>query len=245
MGYFVKIDTDTKRYYEAVNEKAFSNFLKFARGLRFHKVNFVDGDTCKETYFDTPNHLLNKAGVIVSRFAEGNNVFFKVENAAFMSKILNSLTKQVYVHKVGANDKISDHAFYIKDGITSLFTTAFSVDLENIIKTASPKLTVVINAQIYEVVGGSGMRAKLALENKQVINHETKRKYKVQSMTIKLENNPALYADDFEEFNNLIQKNCKDLIPVNENQFDWANKVTKPLPPKQKEPKKKKKVDKF
>ena len=76
---------------------------------------------------------------------------------------------------------------------------------------------------------------------------ETKRTYKVQSMTIKLANdNPRLYLDDFAELNQQIQKNCKDFMLIDENQYDWAIKVTKPIVIQPKEKKKeKKKPEKF
>lgn len=246
MGYYVKINNETTKQYEAVTENAFKNFLNYARGLKFQKLNFVDGDTCHETYYDTPAHLLTRSGIILSRFEEGNNVFFKVETASSLSKVLNKLDKEVFVHKIGSNDKLSDHAFYVKDGITSLYSTQFSVDLENVINSAVPTLDVSISAKVYEIIGGTGMRARLALENKTVKNYETKRTYKVQSMTIKLENqNSRLYLDDFAKLNEHIQKNCKDFLEIDENQYDWAVKVTKPIVIQPKTKEKKKKEDKF
>lgn len=238
MGYFVKINNDTTKKYEAVSGSAFKNFLGFAKGFKFQKLTRVGSDIAKETYYDTPAHLLNKSGIVLSKFEEGKNVFFKVENASFLSKVLNKLEKEVFVHKVGAGDKLADHAFYIKDGITSMFTTAFSIDLENVIKSAEPKMEVVINADIYQLASGTGMRAKLALETKVIRNLETKRKYEVRGLTIRLENdNTKLFIDDFNKFNELLQRNCKEFLEVNENQFDFATKVTKALPPKIKEKK--------
>ena len=94
-------------------------------------------------------------------------------------------------------------------------------------------MTIEIKSDIYQIVSGTGMRAKLALENKYIKNLETKRKFKVQGMTIKMENeNLALFLPDFEDFNKLIQKNCKEFLLIDENQFDFAQKVTKALPAK-------------
>ncbi len=244
MGYYVKVNNTTTKKYEAIDDGAFKNFLNFASSLKFQKVNYLNSDYCKETYFDTPAHLLSKAGVILSRFEEGNSVFFKVETTASLSKILNKLNKEVFVHKVGFNDKLSDHAFYIKDGITSLYSNPFSVDLENIINNSIPYIEIVINAQVYELISGTGMRAKFALENKKVKNFETKRKYKVQSITLKLDGNPEVYEKEFAELDALIQKRCKKILAIDENQFDWAVKVTKPIVKQPKE-KTKKKVEKF
>ena len=245
MGYFVKVDNNTTKHYEAVSETAFKNFLQFCKHLQFQKVVKLGKDVARETYYDTQAHLLNKSGIVLSKFQEGTNCFFKVENASFMSKVLTRLQKQVFVHQVGASDKLSDHAFYIKDGITSLFSTAFSIDLENVINSATPKMEVEINADIYQLTSGTGMRAKLALENKVIRNFETKRKYSVQSLTVKLESsNTQIFLDDFERFNILIEKNCKELLPVNDNQFDFATKVTKPIVQTPKEKKEKKTVKK-
>lgn len=238
MGYSVKINSVTTKKYEAVSVTAFKNFLGFAHGLKFQKMSKIGRDFAKETYYDTPAHLLNKSGIVLSKFEEGKNVFFKVENASFLSKVLNKMEKEIFVHKVGAGDKLSDHAFYIKDGITSMFTTAFSIDLENVIKSAEPKMEVSIVADIYQLASGTGMRAKIALETKTIRNLETKRRYIVQGLTIRLENdNTKLFINDFNKFNELLQRNCKEFMLVDENQFDFATKVTKALPPKVKEKK--------
>lgn len=235
MGYFVKVDSEITRKYEAVSPSAFKNFLGFANGMKFQKLTKIGKDIAKEVYYDTPAHLLNKAGIVLSKFQEGKNCFFKVENATFLSNMLNKLNKEIFIHQIGANDKLIDHGFYLKDGITALYNTSFTVDLENVIKTAIPKMEVEIKADIYQLTSGTGMRAKIALENKYINNFETKRKYSVQGLTIKLENdNISLFKDDFENFNNLLQKNCKEFLLINENQFDFASKVTKALPPKQK-----------
>ncbi len=241
MGYSVKINSKTTKTYEAVSKTAFKNFLGFAKGMNFQKLIYAGKTVAKETYYDTPAHLLNKSGVVLSKFQEGSTTFFKVENSAYLSKVLNKMQKEVFVHKVGANDKLIDHAFYIKDGITSLFSTSFSIDLENVIKNASPKMEVTVKADVYQLISGTGMRARIALEQKKVVNFETKRKFKVSGLTIKMENdNLDLYFKDFEKFNTLLQKNCKEFLLVDENQFDFATKVTKALPPKVKEPKDKK-----
>jgi len=245
MGYFVKINNETTKTYEAVSPKAFKNFLMFANGLKFNKLVYLEKDNVKEIYYDTPAHLLNKAGIILSRFSESANVFFKVENATFLSKMLNKMQKEVFVHKIGHNDSIADHAFYIKDGITALYNTAFSIDLENVLRNCEEKMAVIIKAKIYQLTSGTGMRVNIALEDKTVKNFETKRKYTVQGMTIKLvSENVDLYKKEFDKLNFLIEKNYKEFLEINDNQFDFATKVTKAIEPKPKEEKKKKDVKK-
>lgn len=233
MGYSVEVNSKTTRQYEAVSENAHKNFLNFAKYLKFQKLVYLGKDKAEEVYFDTPSHLLNTAGIVLSKFKEGSNNFFKVEKTTFLSNMLNKLNKDVFVHKVGAADKLSDHAFYIKDGITALFSS-LSIDLENVITNAVPYMEVTTKAKIYQLISGTGMRAKIALEEKTIVNLETKRKREFTGMSVKLDTKSDVYQNDFEKFLKLIEKNCKDLVPITESQFDYATKSTKPIDPTQK-----------
>lgn len=227
MGYYVSVNNENKIKYQAIDNTAFKNFLAFANHLQFKKLMFIGNDLCHVTYYDNPNHLLNKAGVVVSRFEEGSNIFFRVENTTFLSKLLKN--KKVFVHKVGPNDTIYDHGFYVKEGITSLTSGSFSVDIENVIKTSAPTIDIITKAKIYDIISGTGMRVNIALEDKKIINHETHRKYKVQHMIVKLDSKSSVYQEEFNVFNQLIQKNCKSLMIIEDNNFDYAVKVTKPI----------------
>lgn len=243
MGYFVKVGSETTRKYEMVGESSFKGLLFYLKEMQFHKTTYDGKDIAVETYFDTPENLLAKSGIVLSKFDEENNHFIKVENTAFLSKILNKLKKEVFVHKIGANDTLSDHAFYIKDGITALYTTSFSIDLENVIKNAIAYIKVTTRAKIYSVASGTGMRVKVALEDKKIENFGTKRNHVYNSITVKLaNNNKEVFMEEFKKFNELLQKNCKEFIETSENQFEFITKVTKPIEPKivEKKPEKKK-----
>lgn len=245
MGYFVKINTEITKKYELVGEGNFKNLLGFIGSLRFHKISYLGSDIAKEVYYDTPEHLLNKSGIVLSKFEEGTNAFFKVENTAFMSKVLDKIGKEVFVHKIGYNDTLIDHAFYVKDGITALYTTSFSIDLENVLSNAVPKLEIVTSAKVYNIASGTGMRVDLALEEKRIKNLETKRTNKSKGITIRLKNeNFAVFLPEFNELNKLLQRNCKEYLEIKENQFDYASNVTKPIIPKPKEKKNKDKAKK-
>lgn len=243
MGYFVKINSKTTKKYEKAGTTSFKNLHGFLKSLRFQKTSYLGKEVLKETYYDTPEHLLSRSGIVLSKFDEGKNIFFKVENAAFLSKMLNRLEKEIFIHKIGIQDKLEDHAFYIKDGITALFSTPFSIDLENVINNAKPNLVVTTKAKIYRIVSGSGMRVGLAEEKTNIKNLETKRTYNIEGLTVKLDSeNVPLFLDEFNKFNEILQRNCKEYLETNENQFDFARNVTKPIvvePKEKKKPKKK------
>lgn len=245
MGYFVKINTEITKKYELVGEGDFKNLLGFIGSLRFHKISYLGSDVAKEVYYDTPEHLLNKSGVVLSKFEEGTNAFFKVENTAFMSKVLDKIGKEVFIHKIGYNDTLSDHAFYVKDGITALYTTSFSIDLENVLSNAVPKLEIITTAKVYNIASGTGMRVDLALEERRIRNLETKRTNKSKGITIRLKNeNRSVFLTEFNNLNTLLLRNCKEFVEIKENPFDYASNVTKAIVHQPKEKKNKEKAKK-
>ena len=242
MGKFVQKQNYGTVKYEAVVKNSFEKVLALTSVLRFFKFQSLGPVQSSETFYDTPTNLLEKAGIILSRVQEGNRVFFKVEQSAYFSKAFKHPTSKIFIHKVGTKDSITDHAFYLVDGIRGLYSTAFSIDLENIIKNAVPKITIQISARVYKVISGTGFRCYMAHEDILYKNFQTKKKYTSQGMTIK-HLGPEQYMQEFDEFNSLVEKHCKQFLVVHDNTYEHAKNVTKKIeiPKLTKEEKKKKK----
>ena len=230
MGRFVELLNNDVVKYDALTSKPFGKVFRLEKILKFYKFQFFGTVKSSEVFYDTPNDLLYKAGVVLSRVQEDNRVFFKVAQAA--NSNLKTNTQKVFSHKVDAKDTIRDHAFYLVDGIRGLFTTPIYIDLENVINSAIPKISVTISANIYKVISGSGFRAFMCHEEVCYENHETKRQQKSNGMTVKL-NGPKQYMQEFKEFNKAIQKFCKEFVEVHENLYEHAKKITKKIDPKQ------------
>lgn len=250
MGKFVEMKNTDIVKYEAIAKKPFDKVLALGSILKFYKINYFCPTESNETFYDTSSDVLANAGITLSRIQEGNKVFFKVEQLPSLFNTKKA-TSKVFVHKVGVRDKLSDHAFYLVDGIKSIFSTQFSVDLENIIKNAIPKITINIKSQVYKVISGTGFRAYIALEDITYRNHITKKKYKVQGLTVKNESG-NVFENEFIEFNKAIDKYCKELIQVHDVIYEHAKKVTRKVEKpkltkeeKEKLKKQQKKQDKF
>ena len=242
MGKFVNKKSQGLVKYEAVIKNSFDKVLHLDNIMKFYKFQPVGPVKASETFYDTPTDMLAKAGVVLSKIQEGDRVFFKVEQSAYLSNAFRHSTSKIFVHKVGPKDTIKDHAFYLVDGIRGLFATSFSIDLENVIKNAIPKITISINSNIYKVISGTGFRCYVALEETKIQNFETKKSYQTEGMTVK-HIGPEQYLEEFDRFNNAIQKYCKEFIVVNDNNFEHAKNVTKKIvvPKLTKEEKKKQK----
>ncbi|MBQ3494600.1 MAG: hypothetical protein IJA69_04210 [Clostridia bacterium] len=228
MGKFVQKQNFGVEKYEAIIKNSFKKVLALGQVLKFYKFQFAGSLTSSETFYDTAGHILEKAGIILSRIQERDRVFFKVEQSAYLKKTFKHTTSKIFTHKVGAKDSIKDHAFYLVDGIRGLYSTSFSVDLENVIKNAVPTITISTKADVYKVISGTGFRCYMAHEEIVYKNFETKKKYQSQGMTIK-HLGPEQYLDEFNEFNKAVQKHCKEFLVVHDNTFEHAKNVTKKI----------------
>ena len=229
MGKFIELKNDDIVKYEALTDKPFEKVFALQNILKFYKFAFAGTVRSSEIFYDTPNDLLYKAGVVLSRVQEDDRVFFKVAPSASLTNIN---TQKIFSHKVGIKDTLKDHAFYLVDGIKGLFYTPFSIDVENVIKNAVPKIGVFTNANVYKVISGTGFRAFMCHEETKYENYETKRKHRSLGMTIKMLG-PAQYASEFVSFNNTIKKYCKEFIEIHDNTYEHAKKITRKIDAKQ------------
>lgn len=232
MGYFVNINTKFFRNYQIVDKSGYDQFFNAFKYLKYYKIEAIGNETLKETYFDTPNDMLKNSGIVLSKIQEGARAYIRVENKAYDEA--NISDRQVFVHQIPPKDSVYDHAFYVKDGITSLFLTNFSIDLENVLKQVVPKIEIIAHANIYKAINGAGLKMECALEQrtyKKIANKRADRtSFKSENLLVKLITKEKAYLDDFEVFNNAIEKYCKSLLRVDESQSRIAERVLNKRP---------------
>ena len=240
MGKFISVSVNGVRKYESISKLAFKKIDELGNVLKFEKVMFVGSFNKLEIYFDNKDNLLSKAGVVVSKVIEGNKAYFKIQRQSFIPSTFKDEDK-IYIHEIGLKDKVKDHTFYITDGIKELYTTSFSIDLENVVKNIYPKLIVKTKIQRNRIVSGTGFRAILDKEEIKITNRQTHRTVKKLGATLKMDCGET-YLKQFTEQAKNIEKYVKELLPINETEYDYVNRITKPLPKKEKVDKKKEKA---
>lgn len=233
MGNFVQIKTQGVKNYVAITEKPFGKVLALEKKINLHRFIFNKQYKISEIFYDTTTNLLSKAGVILSKTIMPGKTYFKVERQSFLLKSFSRKKETVFIHEVGARDKINDHAFFLVDGIKSLFTTQFTIDLENVLKNLVPKIIIDSVIDDWTVMSGGGFKGKILYKTSNIRNLETKRKADYKTMRVELDCGET-YLSSFNYLIDQIKKNCKDFIECDESLYDYCIRVTKPLPPKKK-----------
>lgn len=217
------------KYYDVLSKKTFGEIMALDRRLPLYSFENQGGSRLRETYFDTPGKLLERAGLTLCKVVEGNKACFIVEKQ-FSSSSRLTLTRReekIFVQDIEPNDDVKKHMTSIIDGVTSMFTTNFSVDLENVLKTVQPKLDILTRYSQLKVFSGNGFKGIINFEEVQFKNYETKKN--VERLMMKVQMTSSLtYLSTFDDFNKELQRLCKTIFEINDTKFQIAQRVTKP-----------------
>lgn len=233
MGVAVNVVREGIKNYIGLTDKPFLKVLSLEKKLSLHRFLFESSYKSQIIFYDTEGNLLEKAGIILSKVIEPEKSYFKIERQTFLPRSFSQRKEVYFIHEINPKDKITDHAFYIVDGIISLFTTQFTIDLENVLKNAIPKIVVQSKIKKLKVISGGGFKATVYFKDCKIKNLVTKRTAEAKLMEVELNSN-LTYLPAFNYFNEQIEKYCKELVPFNEHIYDYVKRVTKPIQPKEK-----------
>lgn len=228
MGEFVAKYNWNRKHYIAITKKAFKKLLAFSTSLRAYTIRPIGRTLSTISYYDTPENLLTRAGILFYKTYENGKYYFKLEKLSFIPKTFKKSEEKIFVHEISQRDTPEDHSLYLIDAITSMFSMQFRIDLENVIKMARPNLVIEIKADVYKIYGGTGFKCDVALENVIYKNFETKRKVKGKEVTFTLDS-AQTYRKDYDNFLAIVEKHCKDIIEMNESRYNHAKNITKTL----------------
>lgn len=232
--------------YDILTNLAEKKILSNARFLSIDDFTLEGRNKYSIIYYDTPENLLTNAGILLYKTWEKGNHYFIVQRLSILPSTSKLRRNEIYKHKIDASDTPIMHSFYLINGIVSMFTTQFSIDLENVIKNVKPIIIVNIKGILYKIFSGTGFKANLSFEEVTYINCLNKRKKFNKELSVELLATQT-FLPEFKKFIFLLEKYCKDIIPKKESRFNYAKRVTEMIPKKAKETttvEKKKKVKK-
>ena len=229
MGRMESKSTIGVKYYDVLSKKTFGEIVALDRRLPLYSFENHGGSRLRETYFDTPGKLLERAGLTLCKVVEGNKANFIVEKQ-FSSSSRLTLTRReekIFVQDIEPNDDVKKHMTAIIDGITSMFTTNFSVDLENVLKTVQPKLDILTKYTQIKVFSGNGFKGFINFEEVQFKNYITRKNVERLMMKVQMTSSQT-YLSTFDDFNKELQRFCKTIFEIHDTKFQIAERVTNP-----------------
>lgn len=213
------LELQTNRSYHYV----FVGFIKFKEILKkltvkmpFYKITNVGKQTLKEIFYDVDGNMLSDAGIVLSKSITKKDTFFNVRRLSAVSR------RKYKLDKCAPDDNPKDFAVQIADAIEDSFSTPLSIDLESIVKKTRPIISLDIGKTIYEIVCGSGYRAKIVYEDVEYKDIKTGKKIRQEGATLVVPNEDC---EETQEILSIIDKNIAGLSLYNASRFEIAQKL--------------------
>ena len=213
------------KIYDMITDNGEKKLLSITHKLGIDRFAYEAKNKWNMTFYDTPDNLLTKTGVLLYRTVENDKHYFKIEKLAFLPTIARLRKSEIFMLDVAPKDRLQDQSFYLVNGIQEMFSTQFSIDLENVIRAAKPKLKIDIKGTAYKGFRGDGFKCQVEFQKVIYKNMVTKRKHKAKEFTI-TQTSGKSFDDEFVGFLKTLEKYCKDILPHKESRYDIGMHMT-------------------
>ncbi len=220
----------TRRYnYDILidNEKAILG--KISKNLGFYNVIYTGKLNKIETVYDTDKNLLTGAGLIIRKINTKERTYFSLFRVSDVAQVSNR-EKKAFLGECEPKDEPSDFPVQIADAIKVAFNNLFAINVVDIVKHTSAYITTAISGNVYKIVSGTGYEAEMSFETWKIKDHRTGKKTTIRNFSLDFELNPA-YQKEMEHILHIVDRYCKELVPLNRNRFEVAEVAVRPRVP--------------
>lgn len=205
----------------------FAGFTTFKDALKIMKDNlhfyrFEEGEkkNIKEIFYDNEYNMLSDAGIVLSKSMTTQDTFFNIRR---LSRLLNKRNKKYTIdRRCSPTDHPRDYAEHIAAAINDSFSSSLTIDLENIVKKTQEKILIENNKTIYNVICGSGYRAKLVEEHLLFKDIKTGKKVFQEAVCLSV---PSGEYPETAELLKFIERNISGLVLFKESRFEIAQRL--------------------
>ena len=218
-----------KRRFEMFNEASKDKVLELNSFFGKYIMHFEDKINKVFTYYDTPNHDLQKSNIVlyktqIGNFTELNMATEKVHSTYRYSIRTNykHFTKQIKPH-----DSILKHKEFLIDSFSNMFMSSIVFDPEFLMKKLQEAYTIKTISTEYRSLNVSGLKITYSFDKDIYTNHFNDQIVKSNVLTIYQHSNEKT-DEEFEDLISKLTRYCKELTPTKETKIMVARRMTVP-----------------
>lgn len=216
-----------KRRFEMFNDRSREKVLELNAFFGKYVMHFEEKIKKVFTYYDTPNHDLEKSNIVLYKTQIGNftelNMATEKSNSAFrytMRTNYKHFTKQIKPH-----DSILKHKEFLIDNFTNMFMSSINFDPEFLMRKLQVSYTVTTTSLEYRSMNYTGLKITYSFDKDIYFNNFTNQT--VESNVLTIYQHSAEHTDeDFENVIGKLTRYCKELTPTNETKIMIARRLT-------------------
>ncbi len=220
-----------KRRFEMFNESSKEKVLELNSFFGKYIMHFEDKIQKTFTYYDTPNHDLEKSNIVLYKTQIGNftELNMATENQSSSQRFTLRTNYKHFAKQIKPHDSILKHKTFLIDSFTNMFMSSISFDPEFLMRKLQVAFVIKTTSVEYRSMNATGLKITYSFDKDIYTNHFTNLTAKSNILTIYQHSAP----NTDEDFDNLIGKlirYCKELTPTKERKIMLARRLTQPKP---------------
>lgn len=229
-----------KRRFTMFNEKSKAKVLELNSFFGKYIMHFEEKIKKVFTYYDTPDHDLQKSNIVLYKTQIGNftelNMATEKVNSSFRYNLRTNykhFTKTIKPH-----DSILKHKEFLIDNFTNMFLSSINFDPEFLMRKLKVAYVIETTSTEYRSMNVTGLKITYSFDKDKYTNLFDNRIEKSNILTI-YQHSSAKTDEDFEDLMSKLIRYCKELTPTKETKIMIARRVTSPRAELSKEAKEK------
>jgi len=233
-----------KKRFEMFNEGSKRKVMELNSFFGKYIMQFEEKINKVFTYYDTPNHDLEKSNIVLYKTQIGNftelNMATEKVNSTFRYTVrthYKHFTKQIKPH-----DSILKHKAFLIDSFSNMFMSSINFDPEFLMKKLQVAYVIKTSSTEYRSLNVSGLKITYSFDKDIYTNFFNNQVVKANLLTI-YQHSSANTDEDFENLMGKLTRYCKELTPINETKIMVARRLT--VPKSEQKPINKKELEKM
>ena len=218
-----------KRRFEMFNESSKEKVLELNSFFGKYIMHFEEKIEKTFTYYDTPNHDLQKSNIVLYKTQIGNftelNMATEKVNSSFRYTLrthYKHFTKQIKPH-----DSIMKHKQFLIDNFSNMFMSSINFDPEFLMRKLQVAYVIKTTSMEYRSLNITGLKITYSFDKDIYTNHYNNQTVKANILTI-YQHSAENTDEDFENLMGKLTRYCKELTPTNDTKIVIARRLTVP-----------------
>ena len=218
-----------KRRFEMFNASSKEKVLELNSFFGKYIMRFEEKIKKTFTYYDTPNHDLQKSNIVLYKTQIGNftelNMATEKVNSSFRYSVRTNykhFTKQIKPH-----DGILKHKEFLIDNFTNMFMSSINFDPEFLMRKLQVAYVIKTTSVEYRSMNVTGLKITYSFDEDEYTNHYNNQTVYSNILTI-YQHSAENTDEDFENLMGKLARYCKELTPTNDTKIVIARRLTVP-----------------
>ena len=209
------------------NEKSRDKVLELNSFFGKYQMHYEETIKKTFTYYDTPNHDLQKSNIVLFKTQIGNFCELNMATEKLSSTHRYNLRTNYkhFTKQIKPRDSILRHKDFLIDNFTNMFLSSINFDPEFLMRKLQVAYTIETKAVEYRSLNVTGLKITYSFDKDIYTNNYNKQKKEANILTIYQHSSPKT-DEDFEDLISKLTRYCKELTPTNDTKIQIARAKT-------------------